>query len=55
MLDDDISYYRLRAVTELDQAMRATCAEAARAHYEMANAYFRRVTSMEPDRQPQHA
>ena len=45
MTDTDRDYFRQRAAAELEQAKRATRAEAARAHRELATAYLDRATA----------
>lgn len=43
MNEDDVTYYRQRAETELEQAQRATQPEVVSAHYRLAEAYLERV------------
>lgn len=47
MSDEDISYYQRRAEAETKAAQSATGPEAARLHYQMAEAYFDRVTEID--------
>lgn len=43
MTKDDHAYFTRRAEAELDQAQRATCPHAVRAHYQLAEAYLERL------------
>ena len=47
MLEDNISYYRRRAEAELERAQKASCPEALRPHFEMANVYLARIAAAE--------
>ena len=43
MCENDTSYYRRRAETELEQAQRATKPEVVRIHFELSQAYLERL------------
>ena len=55
MHEDDISYYRQRAETELERAQQANRPEVVRAHCGLADAYLERISSFEPPRRLKHA
>ncbi|MFL0419511.1 hypothetical protein ACH0CP_18575 [Sphingomonas sp. 179-I 2A4 NHS] len=48
MSDDDLSYYRRRAETELEQAQQARSPQVVAAHSQLAEAYLERIASTEP-------
>jgi hypothetical protein len=47
MSNDDLTYYRHRAETEIELAAQATVPEVVAARYQLANAYFERIGSSE--------
>lgn len=53
--DDDVTYYRRRAETELEKAQQATSPEIVRAHFELANAYLERIAAAESAKQTEDA
>ena len=55
MPDDDATYYRRRAETELEKAQQATSPEIVRAHFELANAYLERIAAAESAKQTEDA
>lgn len=54
MINDDRAYFQYRAEVETERAVRANDPAAVRAHYTLAEAYFDKLQSMEPQPQ-QHA
>ena len=51
----DVTYYRLRAEVERTRAQLASHQNAARAHAELADAYFSRVAAADPQGRSDHA
>lgn len=49
MFEDDRSYYRYRFKVETERAREARSPDAAHAHYQLAQAYRGRLSSLEPD------
>ncbi|WP_242187891.1 hypothetical protein [Sphingomonas sp. CARO-RG-8B-R24-01] len=47
MTEDDISYYRQRAETELERAQHANRPEVVRPHFMLAEAYLQRIAELE--------
>lgn len=54
MSNDDLTYYRDRAETEIELATRATHPDAAAAHTQLAAAYLERVGTAGDRMQPDH-
>ena len=52
MHEDDISYYRQRAETELERAQQASRPEVVKVHFLLADAYLERIAPFEPPRHP---
>lgn len=47
MSNEDLTYYRHRAETEIERAAQATLPKVVAAHRKLANAYFERIGSSE--------
>ena len=55
MTDDDISYYRQRAETELERAQQANRPEVVKAHFLLADAYLERIAPFDLTKHNQRA